>query len=182
MNKKSLGGLAIAICAVAALATNCLAADSTATYKLKDAKTKQTVTLQSMKGKYKAIYIDMFAKWCGPCQLEIPEVIKLHNKFAGKGVAVLGFDVWDKWNDMQQDIKARDINYQVLFDPAPMGGGIAEMYENGLHIADSDKGIPIVLILDGKTLQIKGHWLGYDQSGGATAQQLAVLKSLGVKA
>ena len=66
MKKRFLGGLAIAVCAAAALATNCLAADSTSTYKLKDAKTKQTVTLESLKGKYKAIYIDMFAKWCGP--------------------------------------------------------------------------------------------------------------------
>jgi thiol-disulfide isomerase/thioredoxin len=180
MKKSSLAHLAAAVCAVAALATSSFASDNPNTYKLKDSKTKQTVTLQSMKGKYKAIYIDFFAKWCGPCQLEIPEVIKLHNKYAGKGVAVLGFDVWDKWDAMQQDIKARNINYQVLFDPAPQPTGIATIYENALQI--KDQGIPIVLILDGKTLQIKGHWLGYDQSGGATSEQIAVLKKLGVKA
>ncbi|HEY3779612.1 MAG TPA: TlpA disulfide reductase family protein [Fimbriimonadaceae bacterium] len=174
MKKSSIAKMAVAVCAVAALAVSSLAADSTATYKLKDSKTKQTVTLQSMRGKYKAIYIDMFAKWCGPCQLEIPEVIKLHNKFAGKGLAVVGFDVWDKWDAMQEDIKARGINYQVLFDPAPMGEGIAKMYK--------ETGIPVILILDGKTLQIKGKWEGYDASGGYGQQQLKVLKSLGVKA
>ena len=44
-----------------------------------------------------------------------------------------------------------------------------------------EDGIPVILILDGKTLKVKGEWKGYDQSGGYTQKQLAVLKSLGVK-
>src|SRR5947209_6681675 len=111
----------------AAIAGSALAADNPATYPLKDARTKKTVTLGSLKGKFKAIYIDMFAKWCGPCQKAIPEVKKLNSEYGGKGVAFIGLDVWErgtlqnKWQSMQDDIKARSINYRVLFDPAEQG-------------------------------------------------------------
>lgn len=46
------------------------------------------VQLSSFKGKY--VLVDFWASWCGPCRQENPNVVKLFNKYKGKGFTVLG--------------------------------------------------------------------------------------------
>jgi thiol-disulfide isomerase/thioredoxin len=161
--------------AAALAASSAVAADTAkiASYKLKDAASGKATSLASLKGKYKAIYIDVFASWCGPCQTAIPEVIKLNNRLKKKGAAFVGLDLQDQWVAMQNDIKKTGINYTVLHDDNMMGG-IADL----LKI----EGFPTVIILDGKTLKEQKRWVGYDRSGKELAEQVQTLKALGVKA
>jgi thiol-disulfide isomerase/thioredoxin len=143
-------------------------------YSLRDAANGKATSLASLKGKYKAIYIDFFAKWCGPCQGEIVKVIGLHNQLASRGVGFVGIDVWEPWNAMLQDMKMRRINYQVMHDDANAPKGILQIL--GLQE------IPVVVILDGKTLSEKGRWTnGLDPTGKAESEQLKLLRSMGVK-
>ncbi len=48
------------------------------------------VSLSSYKGK--AVLINFWATWCGPCKLETPWIIELRNQYAAQGFEVLGID------------------------------------------------------------------------------------------
>src|SRR5258708_16715958 len=99
----------VTILSLAIAASACLASDTSkaTSYTLQDAQTKKHTSLSSMKGKYKAIYIDCFASWCGPCQMAIPEVIKLNGPLKSTAVAFVGLDRWHTWDPMQKYIKDR---------------------------------------------------------------------------
>ena len=54
------------------------------------------VRLSSFRGKY--VLVDFWASWCGPCRQENPNVVKMYNKYKGKGFTILGVSL-DKAGD-----------------------------------------------------------------------------------
>lgn len=48
------------------------------------------VSLSQYKGK--ALLINFWATWCGPCKIETPWIVDLRNKYASKGFEVIGID------------------------------------------------------------------------------------------
>lgn len=38
----------------------------------------------------KVLLVNLWATWCGPCRLETPELIKLHQEFRSQGVEMVG--------------------------------------------------------------------------------------------
>ncbi len=60
------------------------------------------VSLASYKGK--AVLINFWATWCGPCKIETPWLVELRNQYAAQGFEVLG--VSTEADDLQQDDKA----------------------------------------------------------------------------
>ena len=57
------------------------------------------VSLSSYKGK--AVLINFWATWCGPCKIETPWLIELRNKYAGQGFEILGIST--EGDDLKQD-------------------------------------------------------------------------------
>lgn len=53
----------------------------------------KVLTNASTRGK--ALLIDMWATWCGPCKAASPTMQKLHTTYAGKGLMVIGAIVMD---------------------------------------------------------------------------------------
>lgn len=41
----------------------------------------------------KVVLLDFWATWCGPCRESIPELIRLSNKYKGRGLTVIGVSV-----------------------------------------------------------------------------------------
>jgi len=64
------------------------------------------------------VLLDFWATWCPPCRMSIPEIIKLHEKFGGKGLVIFGISMDDPRmvNDEQLRVfkEKAGINYSVL--------------------------------------------------------------------
>ena len=52
------------------------------------------VPLSSYKGK--VVLVNFWATWCEPCQIEIPWLIEMQQKYSDKGFTILGVDVDDE--------------------------------------------------------------------------------------
>jgi cytochrome c biogenesis protein CcmG/thiol:disulfide interchange protein DsbE len=49
-----------------------------------------TMRLSDLRGK--AVLLNFWATWCGPCKLETPWIVELRNKYAPQGFEVIGID------------------------------------------------------------------------------------------
>ena len=43
----------------------------------------------------KVMLVNLWATWCGPCRLETPELVKLHQEFQSRGVEMIGLSTED---------------------------------------------------------------------------------------
>jgi|SRR6516164_7918901 len=70
------------------------------------------------------VLVNFWATWCEPCQVEIPWLIEMQQKYSSKGFTVLGVDVDDEGNNVVSAYTAKDrfnvngqqlaINYPIL--------------------------------------------------------------------
>ena len=64
---------------------------------LLDAENKATtgdpIKLSNYSGK--VMLVNLWATWCGPCRMEIPELVKLHKEFQSRGVEMIGLSTED---------------------------------------------------------------------------------------
>jgi peroxiredoxin len=94
-------------------------------FELKDVNGK-TVKLSDFKGK--AVMVDFWATWCGPCQIEIPWFVDFERKYKDQGFVVIGVAMDDEgWTVVKPFIEKMKVNYRVVIGndkTADMYGGI----------------------------------------------------------
>ena len=98
MNTKSLfaAGLALTLAASAlAQDPSSLVGKPAPAFKMTDTKGK-VHTNASLKGK--VVLMDFWATWCGPCVAASPSMQKLHDKYASKGLVVIGANTYERTN------------------------------------------------------------------------------------
>lgn len=88
---------------------------STPSFTLKDLK-GQDVSLESALKKNKAVLINFFATWCPPCREEIPDLIKLQEKYGSKSFTILGINIGESQKKVSGFVGKMGINYPVLLD------------------------------------------------------------------
>ncbi|MCC6661751.1 MAG: TlpA family protein disulfide reductase [Phycisphaerales bacterium] len=79
---------------------------------LKDADGKEH-SLSDYKGKI--VLMDFWATWCPPCRQAMPGVQAIHEKFAGKGVAVLGINAFES-GDAPGFMKEQGFTYGLMMN------------------------------------------------------------------
>ena len=75
----------------------------------------KTVSLSDYKGK--AVLLNFWATWCGPCKLEMPWLIALQKKYAAQGFTVLGISEDDgptKIKDVSDFATTMGVDYPML--------------------------------------------------------------------
>ena len=64
------------------------------------------------------LIINFWATWCGPCRLEMPQLVQLSAKYKDRGVTIVGISV----DDTPDQIRAFAAEYQVNY-PMLVGRG-----------------------------------------------------------
>ncbi len=74
----------------------------------------QMIKLSSLRGKY--VLVDFWAKWCGPCRRENPNVVKAYNKYKDKGFEVFGVSLDRNKEDWIQAIQEDGLTWTQVSD------------------------------------------------------------------
>lgn len=72
----------------------------------------------------KAVVLDFWASWCGPCRQQAPIIEELA-RGAGADVAVVGVNTSDERDDALAFVKSASLSYAIVFDE---GTRVAQAY------------------------------------------------------
>jgi cytochrome c biogenesis protein CcmG/thiol:disulfide interchange protein DsbE len=75
---------------------------------------KRELTLESLRGK--AVVLNFWASWCGPCKEEAPHLEQVWREHRARGVVVLGLDSKDFRKDAGRFVRRFDWTFPVVFD------------------------------------------------------------------
>lgn len=98
----------------------------------------EIVKLSSMRGKY--VLVDFWAKWCGPCRQENPNVVAAYQKYKDKGFTVFGVSLDRNKEDWLQAIKQDNLTWTHVSDLKYWQSEAAKTY--------NITGIPFSVLLD----------------------------------
>lgn len=99
-------------------------------------------TLQSLDGKSlrlsdlrgKAVVLNFWATWCGPCKIETPWLVEMQNEYGKDGLQVVGVAMDDSGKDaIEQFAKDMGMNYPILMGKESVGdeyGGVPALPES----------------------------------------------------
>ncbi|MFT4301114.1 MAG: TlpA disulfide reductase family protein [Desulfovibrio sp.] len=66
-----------------------------------------------VKNKGKVIMLNFFATWCPPCQVEVPDLVAVNKKFAGKDVLIISLSVDEDEKVVVPFMKKMNMDYPV---------------------------------------------------------------------
>lgn len=107
--------------------------------------------LSDMRGK--AVLLNFWATWCGPCKIETPWLVELQNQYGSQGLQVIGVAMDDSGkDDIAKFAKDMGVNYPVLLGKEAVGdayGGVPALPET-FFIGRDGKIVDRIIGLKGK--------------------------------
>jgi thiol-disulfide isomerase/thioredoxin len=96
----------------------------------------------------KVLFVNLWATWCGPCRMEIPELVAINKEFQERGVEMFGLSTEDpeaSEESVKEFIKTFNMDYHVGWSPR----------EVSLALMQGRESIPksFVITRDGKILK-----------------------------
>lgn len=92
----------------------------------------KNLSLSDLKGK--AVVVNFWATWCGPCKIETPWLVELQNQYGSQGLQVVGVAMDDSGKDeIEKFAKDMGVNYPVLIGKEAVGdayGGVPALPES----------------------------------------------------
>jgi thiol-disulfide isomerase/thioredoxin len=111
----------------------------------------KTMRLSDLRGK--AVLLNFWATWCGPCKIEMPWFVELQNQYAGRGLQIVGVAMDDaSKEDIGKFAKDMGVNYPILIGKESVGdqyGGVPALPESFL-IGRDGKIVDKIIGLRGK--------------------------------
>jgi len=125
----------------------------------------QPVALARWQGK--PLVVNFWARWCGPCRSEIPELVKLRQRYRDKGLEVLGIGIEDKVEPVRDFAKAYDMDYPVLI-------GKDKGLELMRALGNAKMGLPFTVAIDraGRLVVVKTGAIKADELAAAAEAAL----------
>jgi len=116
----------------------------------------------------KPLIVNFWARWCAPCRVEIPELVKTQDAYRKRGLQVLGIGLEDKAESVRDFMKAYEMNYTVLL---ARDKGIELMQALG----NSKAALPYTIVLNRRG-EIVASKLGVMNRADLDAAAVAALK------
>lgn len=92
----------------------------------------QSLRLSDLRGK--AVLLNFWATWCGPCKIEMPWFVELQKQYGPEGLQIVGVAMDDSSKeDIAKFAKEMGVNYPVLLGKEAVGdeyGGVPALPES----------------------------------------------------
>ncbi|HYX30187.1 MAG TPA: TlpA disulfide reductase family protein [Pyrinomonadaceae bacterium] len=104
----------------------------------------------------KVVVVNIWATWCGPCRLEMPELVKMSNEYKSRGLVVVGVAsaYQETVGQVKDFVHDQNIPYKVVFDDGSLEGPLVEAVQGRSVIPQS-----FVISREGNIVK---HFTGYD--------------------
>lgn len=111
----------------------------------------KTVRLSELRGK--AVLVNFWATWCGPCKIETPWLVEMQNQYGSQGLQIIGVAMDDSGKDeIAKFAKEMRMNYPVLLGKEAVGeayGGVGFLPES-FFVGRDGKIVDKIMGLQGK--------------------------------
>jgi thiol-disulfide isomerase/thioredoxin len=125
----------------------------------------------------KVVVLNIWATWCGPCRLEMPELVKISADYKDRGLVVLGIaTTYNEQNDPQRVknfVKAQSIPYKIIWDDGTLAAPLVQAVQGRSVIPQS-----FVISRDGRIVK---YFSGFNVSQTPQLMRQAIEESLNSK-